>query len=66
MECRAPRRAGLKHHPSPARMTTPLRRAGRRGENRFEAISWDEALELAVSWLAPIRNRHLYKLAERR
>ncbi len=55
--------AGLKNHFSPARLTTPLRRTGRRGENRFEAISWDEALDLAVSWLAPIRNRDPRKLA---
>ncbi len=55
--------AGLMNHRSPARLTSPLRRTGRRGENRFEAISWDEALDLAVSWLEPIRREDPRKLA---
>jgi len=55
--------AGLKNHTSPARLTTPLKRVGKRGENRFEAISWDEALELAASWLKPIRDENPKKLA---
>ena len=55
--------AGLLNHRSPARLTTPLKRIGLRGENRFAPISWDEALELAVSWLAPIRESDPKKLA---
>ena len=55
--------AGLLNHRSPARLTTPLKRIGQRGENRFAPISWDEALTLATSWLAPIRASDPKKLA---
>ena len=32
---------------SPERLLHPLRRVGRKGEGRFERISWDDAIELA-------------------
>jgi len=55
--------AGIMQHLSPARLRAPLRRVGPRGSGQFEEIGWDEALELAVSWLAPIRETAPEKLA---
>ena len=55
--------AGLKNHRSPARLKAPLLRVGERGEGRFKEISWDEALALAVSWLAPVRANDPKRLA---
>src|SRR5687768_13242034 len=34
---------------SPDRLLTPMRRVGRKGEGRFEAISWDAALDEIAS-----------------
>jgi anaerobic selenocysteine-containing dehydrogenase len=40
---------------SPQRIQTPLRRVGRKGEGKFAAITWDEALdEIASRWQAII------------
>jgi len=55
--------AGIMQHLSPARLKAPLKRVGPRGSGEFEEISWDEALELATSWLAPIRETAPEKLA---
>jgi anaerobic selenocysteine-containing dehydrogenase len=43
------------HHPE--RLTTPMRRVGRKGEGRFEPITWDEAFQLAASRLSEIAGR---------
>ncbi len=55
--------AGIMQHHSPARLSKPLLRVGERGKGEFKAIEWDEALELATSWLAPIREDDPHKLA---
>jgi anaerobic selenocysteine-containing dehydrogenase len=43
------------HHPQ--RLTVPLKRIGRKGEGRFEPISWDAALSLAAERLSEIVRR---------
>jgi sulfite dehydrogenase (quinone) subunit SoeA len=48
---------------APSRLQAPLRRVGPRGSGAFEAISWEEALQTAVSWMAPLRETAPEKLA---
>ncbi|MEM9428075.1 MAG: molybdopterin oxidoreductase family protein [Pseudomonadota bacterium] len=55
--------AGVMQHFSPARLRAPLKRVGPRGSGEFEEISWDEALETARSWLAPLRETAPERLA---
>ncbi len=41
----------LEHTRAPDRLLHPLRRVGRKGEGRFERVSWDEVLdEIVVRW----------------
>lgn len=40
----------------PDRITTPLKRVGRRGEGKFEPISWDEAFDICETRLKKIRD----------
>jgi anaerobic selenocysteine-containing dehydrogenase len=55
--------AGIMQHYSPARLTRPLKRVGARGEGKFRAISWDEAMATATEWLGAIRQEDPKKLA---
>ena len=57
--------AGMLHVRSPARLRAPLRRkeGTARGESEFEEIGWEEALALATTWLAEIRERDPKRLA---
>jgi len=55
--------AGIMQHYSPARLRAPLRRVGPRGSGQFEEISWEEALQTATDWLAPIRKSDPRRLA---
>ncbi|MDR1422262.1 MAG: molybdopterin-dependent oxidoreductase [Coriobacteriales bacterium] len=50
-------RAHLQRIYSPDRIKYPMRRAGERGEGRWEQITWDEALaEIGEKWNAYIRD----------
>jgi anaerobic dimethyl sulfoxide reductase subunit A len=40
------------------RLKTPLQRVGRRGEDRFEAISWDQAFETISSELMRVKKEY--------
>src|SRR3546814_197568 len=55
--------AGIMQHYSPARLEKPLLRVGERGKGEFREIEWDEALQIATDWLAPIRERNPDELA---
>ncbi|MCC7321963.1 MAG: molybdopterin oxidoreductase family protein [Rubellimicrobium sp.] len=55
--------AGIMQVNSPARLRAPLLRTGPRGSGEFREITWDEALTLATSWLAPLRATAPEKLA---
>lgn len=41
---------------NPQRLTYPMKRVGKRGEGRFERISWDEAVELVATRLKSVLN----------
>ncbi|QWF16426.1 molybdopterin oxidoreductase family protein [Lysobacter capsici] len=55
--------AGIMQHYSPARLSKPLLRVGERGKGEFREIEWDQALDIAAGWLAPIRERNPDELA---
>ena len=55
--------SGIMQVTAPTRLRAPLRRVGPRGSGAFEEISWDEAMDMAVSWLKPLRETAPEKLA---
>ena len=55
--------AGIMQITAPSRLRNPLKRIGPRGSGAFEAITWEEALALATSWLEPLRHTTPEKLA---
>ncbi|WP_170529729.1 molybdopterin oxidoreductase family protein [Ruegeria arenilitoris] len=55
--------AGIMQVNAPSRLRAPLKRVGPRGSGEFEEISWDEALDIAVGWLKPLREDNPEKLA---
>lgn len=48
----------LQLYNNPERLTRPLKRIGERGSNRFEAISWDQALDEIADKLRAVRQQH--------
>jgi len=55
--------SGIMQITAPSRLRAPLKRVGPRGSGAFEEISWDEALDIAVSWMKPLRETAPEKLA---
>jgi anaerobic selenocysteine-containing dehydrogenase len=45
----------LKHHNHPARVNYPLKRAGERGQGKWEKISWEQALDEISAKLEQVR-----------
>ncbi len=48
---------GLQILYDPDRLRGPLRRVGKRGEGKWEPISWDEALQIVIERLKDLRER---------
>ena len=55
--------AGIMQHYSPARLQAPLLRVGPRGSGQFKEISWDEALQIATTWLGDVRKTNPRRMA---
>ena len=55
--------AGIMQVNAPSRLDAPLMRVGPRGSGEFKKISWEEAMDLAVEWLNPLKKEAPEKLA---
>ena len=51
-------RSYLRRQYHPDRLLHPLKRVGKRGEGRFERVSWDEALDLVASEMRRVRETY--------
>ncbi len=51
-------RAYLRRQYHPDRLLHPLKRTGRRGEGRFEQITWEEALDTVAQHFEDIKSRY--------
>ena len=49
--------AGISLQYAKERLTQPLKRVGERGENKFEEISWDEAMDILTDKLKALKDR---------
>ncbi len=49
--------SGIALEYSPERLLHPMKRVGKRGEGKFERISWDEAMDTLTSKLSELRDR---------
>ncbi|MCF8093858.1 MAG: molybdopterin-dependent oxidoreductase [Desulfobacteraceae bacterium] len=49
--------SATQHLYGPSRIQSPLKRAGKRGEGRWEKISWDEAISTVSEKLSALRNQ---------
>ncbi len=49
--------AGIEALFNPDRIKQPMKRIGERGQNQWESISWEEAMQIVVSRLQELRNK---------
>ena len=51
-------KASIEYHYGEKRINYPLKRAGKRGENKWERISWDQALDEISAKLQELKDNH--------